>query len=628
MPRSDRCINPYGYKPHMGTRTTLRRISKSIRRKFPNLSLESKICGNCRKKEPDGSGINRSQSNSPLPDNDTMEIEAFPENDVHNDEQEVESESETPKSDREIELEDLLTGLKDKFSSLDRCDPLRLRILTIAPASWSARKIEREFGASRHLAQKAKNLRELGGVLAPTTAKTGNILPKDTAEKIKEFYESDLNSKILPGIKDVVSENIDGERTKVQKRLLLLDLNGLYASFKETYPDENVSFSVFAKLRLKHCILAGARGTHTVCVCTIHENCKLMLDPINLSKLTDGRICNYKDCLSKLMCKKPNSDCHLNNCKNCPDIADFASYLVNLLNDNSITDIEFSSWTGTDRSTLQTVTLEVDDYVEELCSKLVLLKSHSFISKQQSQFISEKKLQISENEAFVGFDFSQNFCYVAQNASQAFHFNNDQCTVFPVIFYYKQGSELKHESCVFLSDSLKHDTAAVYTIQNQLIPILKKRVKNLRKIIYVTDGAKQHFKNKFQMANLLNHKFDFGIEAEWHYSATAHGKSSYDGIGATFKREAYRCSLLAKPAQAMLTIGALVNWAKKHFETINIFYFTKTEHDKMQRKLNKRFEEAKPVTGILSHHAFMVLPRNTLFMKTHSKSTSGRKIIM
>lgn len=32
------------------------------------------------------------------------------------------------------------------------------------------------------------------------------------------------------------------------------------------------------------------------------------------------------------------------------------------------------------------------------------------------------------------------------------------------------------------------------------------------------------------MANLLHHKLDFGVEAEWHFTATAHGKSSFGGL--------------------------------------------------------------------------------------------------
>lgn len=62
------------------------------------------------------------------------------------------------------------------------------------------------------------------------------------------------------------------------------------------------------------------------------------------------------------------------------------------------------------------------------------------------------------------------------------------------------------------------------------------------------------------MINLIQHLDDFDIEAEWHYSATAHGKNAYNGLGA-LKREAYRQSLLAKPIDAILTSVSLFKWA-------------------------------------------------------------------
>lgn len=110
---------------------------------------------------------------------------------------------------------------------------------------------------------------------------------------------------------------------KKQKRLVLMDLNVLYASFKESHPNEVVSYIVSVTLRSEHCIHAGARETHTVCVCTVHEGPKLMLDSININQLTNGKLCDYKDCLNKLMCEKPTPNCHLNNCDSCPVIADF-----------------------------------------------------------------------------------------------------------------------------------------------------------------------------------------------------------------------------------------------------------------------------------------------------------------
>ena len=36
-------------------------------------------------------------------------------------------------------------------------------------------------------------------------------------------------------------------------------------------------FSKFAEFRPKECVLPGSSGTHSVCVCTKHQNVKLMI---------------------------------------------------------------------------------------------------------------------------------------------------------------------------------------------------------------------------------------------------------------------------------------------------------------------------------------------------------------
>lgn len=69
--------------------------------------------------------------------------------------------------------------------------------------------------------------------------------------------------------------------------------------YKEENKDHPIDFSKFCQL--KFCVLVGAHGTHSVhvCVCFIHQNCKLMLDAINVSQLTETLkepIKDYKDC--------------------------------------------------------------------------------------------------------------------------------------------------------------------------------------------------------------------------------------------------------------------------------------------------------------------------------------------
>ncbi|KYN21878.1 hypothetical protein ALC57_05740 [Trachymyrmex cornetzi] len=603
----DRCSNPYeafGVLNHKGK--DLRKMSVAMKRKFPDLPDTVKVCWECRRKKTEPA-IQSEVSEILEPQINEMEV-----GDVF-------------RSEREIELESMLSDLKEKFATLPNNDPLRLRILTILPKTWSPNKISQEFDCSWSFAKKGKDLRDANGILADTTLKAGKALSNSTVENVVDFYISDENSRIMPGKKDVVSVKNENGRSLVQKRLLLLDLKGLFCLYKERNQDFPIGFSKFALLRPKECILPGASGTHSVCVCIIHHNCKLLLDAIDIEKLTknsENPIKNYKDVLRQITCEHPSENCYLGDCDECPSIANVCRYLLQLLDENNVHHVQFSAWAGTDRSTLQTRIVPTAEFVEEFSTKFQLLKPHSFLSKQQSQFFSAKKANLEDGEVLVVLDFSENYKYVAQDASQGFHFNNSQCTVFPVVCYFKEDFEIKHKSFVFLSESTRHDTAAVYTVQKMLIPYLKKNM-DIKKIIYFSDGAKQHFKNKFQMTNLIHHEKDFGVRADWHVHATAHGKGASDGVGALFKREAARNSLLLKPSDAILSVKKLVKWSKNYFTSITVIYYSRKMHEKEEKFLKKRFSEALPVPQILKNHGFIVQDNKKLLIKRYSISPHG-----
>jgi len=77
-----------------------------------------------------------------------------------------------------------------------------------------------------------------------------------------------------------------------------------------------------------------------------------------------------------------------------------------------------------------------------------------------------------------------------------------------------------------------------------------------------------------------------------------------------------------------LTHDALFKWAFNHFKLLKCFYFSKAEQDKMRRRLNKRFELAKPVPEILKNHSFQVMAPKELLIKRYSNATTGVKVIM
>jgi hypothetical protein len=62
-------------------------------------------------------------------------------------------------------------------------------------------------------------------------------------------------------------------------------------------------------------------------------------------------------------------------------------------------------------------------------------------------------------------------------------------------------------------------------------------------LLFFSVGAASQYKNRKKFLNLCYHHTDFGIAAQWHFSATSHGKGACDGVGGTVKRLAARAGL-------------------------------------------------------------------------------------
>ena len=157
------------------------------------------------------------------------------------------------------------------------------------------KKIEQQIQATNYM---AKKLVEKEGILLSPNQKAGKHLPKMIIDGVKEFYCSDFISRLMPGMKDHVSVIVDGKTQHLQKRLVLCNLKEVYEQFKKKNSKHSVGFSKFAELRPRECVLAGALGTHAVCVCTIHQNLKLMFQGAKLEALSEGY--SYRNCLAEI----------------------------------------------------------------------------------------------------------------------------------------------------------------------------------------------------------------------------------------------------------------------------------------------------------------------------------------
>lgn len=529
------------------------------------------------------------------------------------------AESSSSESDNDIEKSEVVKNLKIKFSSCTNRTK-KLMLLTCLPENWSIRKIMREFDAPNYMVRQAKRILKEKGFLEGPNLKPGKNLPIETVEIVRSFYEQDEISRAMPGIKDCVTvTEADGSKSKISKRLILCNLKEAYKHFKDKYANIKIGFSKFSELRPKHCILAGQSGTHSVCVCTAHQNVKLMIENSKLNTVTTSKIQNYKQCLSKMLCNPSSIDCNMGKCAYCPGETDIRKILEESFAENSIEKVQFRQWISVDRCNLQILEKDSDEFIDLFCSKLSSLVQHDFIAKQQGYFLNYTKENLKESEFVVTCDFSENYSIVLQDEAQSYHWTSQQVTIHPFVIYFKEENKVQHVSFVIISDSLDHNTIAVYTFQKKLITFLTTKFhKRPSKIFYFSDGSAAQYKNKKNFLNLCFHEEDFKVGGEWHFFATAHGKGPCDGVGGSIKRLAARASLQRPYEKQIQTPLQLFEWAIENIANVEFAYSTQEDYVESECFLKNRFDQALSIKGTHQYHAFIPKTTSTIFVKNFS----------
>ncbi len=476
------------------------------------------------------------------------------------------------------------------------------------------------FKCSQYMARQAKRLVNEKGVLSTPNPQIGKILQSETIDKVTQFYYSPEISREMPGLNDYVSvKGADGCRERKQKYLVLCNLKEAFQNFKGMHPTLKIGFSKFAELRPKECVLAGASGTHSVCVCTKHQNVKLMMEAIktvfkrnvtdcdhdepgpSTSTWDDGPdnfnyICHYRHCLALLQCNPPQEKCFFGQCDQCPRKEEFTALITAAFDKKGLDEVEFRQWIATDRSTLESRKVSAEEFIKDFYEQLQVLLKHDFFAKSQTAFMRQMKEELGEGEFLVVSDFAENYSFIVQDAAQSFHWNNSQATLHPFVAYYRENNELMHKSFVVISDCNNHDVIAVHLFQTRLINFLKSSHDSICKISYFSDGCAAQYKNCKNFLNLCHHKEDFDIDGEWHFFATSHGKGPCDGVGGSVKRLAARASLhRTGGVEPILNPLALYNFAVTALPSVT--FTTSEEHAAHKLMLEKRFDNARTIPG-------------------------------
>lgn len=122
---------------------------------------------------------------------------------------------------------------------------------------------------------------------------------------------------------------------------------------------------------------------------------------------------------------------------------------------------------------------------------------------------------------------------IVQNAVASYHWNNQQATILPFYVHtLDDNKELCYKTYFVISNEMAHDATTFHSFRARFIEEVKKDFPRLERE-YVSDGTASQCKNFKNVGNLIYHKEDFGLAANWCYSATSHGtyiKTSNYGV--------------------------------------------------------------------------------------------------
>ena len=134
-----------------------------------------------------------------------------------------------------------------------------------------------------------------------------------------------------------------------------------------------------------------------------------------------------------------------------------------------------------------------------------------------------------------------------------------------------------------------------------------------------------HFPKQKQkiFINMCHHK-DFGISVEWHFSATAHGKGTCDGLGGTVKWLA-ACASSQKPYDDQMTPRQLFDWATINIPTIHFDSCSSDDYEAEKIDIEQWFLRARTIPGTCKLHSFIPVSKGKLQVKQFSAASSCKE---
>ena len=414
-------------------------------------------------------------------------------------------------------------------------------------------------------------------------------LDSATVELLKNFYESDIVSRQMPGRNDYITiRNSSGEKERLQKKILVMTIMEAYKQFKSDHPGLKIGKSKFAELRPKH-VVPVTEKDHNVCCCIYHENGELILEgmrkvcpdfPKDINTLVLQSVCEW------------SVRCNFGNCPICRDIGKFMSELALRNESTSITNdppISYYQWSSGGHFEKEKIETTLSTAQEELASQLVGLRRHCFIAKIQLEQIRQLRQSCVDGVGVLQEDFAENFALKHQNEVMSAHWQGSTISIFTALLSTKN----KQTAIAIVTDELRHDKFTVFSC-NKLIMSSTQQSEPIHRLHIFSDGAGSQFKNRYTLSFILSPEEIHNDlkEIDWSFFATSHGKGPIDGIGGTVKRAVWRRIL--QGSVVINNAADFVSVAKDACPNIVVLHLSVADLEKDRNVLEQRWNDNSP----------------------------------
>lgn len=400
---------------------------------------------------------------------------------------------------------------------------------------------------------------------------------------VKDFFHHPDVAYTAPGMKDEVTVWENGVKYKLRKYYLTMFLKEAFALFTEFHPEITIGFSTFAKLRPRNVLLLKDTPADQ-CKCMKHENFMLKLAGLGViygNEWWKSMLCNSE---------KHHEKCWKGECEMCG----VHKLQLSFLNSNKAETVKWTTWGREDSGRLKKIMKTgCRGELEELTMcDMPDFQEHVRVKRVQAMSFESKK----QETKVIQMDFAMSYSCEYQHEIQSALWSRESVTLFTAAMFYN-GNCSSH---LIVSDSTEKDKNTIFAFVHYLLERCLHQ--DMTGITFFTDGPSGEFKNKFMAKLMVILASKYGMDIEWQYFATSHGKGVVDGIGGRAKSLVRHAVMSKRPdAPVVQNSKDFAKLAEKLMPQTHVHHISQKEID-AAIKHAQPWQDTIPVPGISKVH--------------------------